>query len=267
MLRGGQTYRILADHLGSVRLVVNIATGAIAQRMAYDEYGNVVEDTNPGFHPFGYAGGIYDRDTGLVRFGARDYDAVAGRWTAKDPIRLGGGDSNFFSFVAADPLNHVDLTGLAVMVMVGGPTEGNPFGHVAVAVTGSGVYSFGTGTALGSSVTDYLSRQASYRDTSIYILNSTADQDSKILSRLRSYEDNLPPVPGPDSDDTCATRTNRALMDANFRDPSNPYAPFFASPLPESTEQIGRFHGGNAIRIPRGTVDIPAMFQQINPRE
>ena len=56
MLKGGQTYRIVADHLGSVRLVVNIATGAIAQRMAYDEYGNVVEDTNPGFQPFGYAG-------------------------------------------------------------------------------------------------------------------------------------------------------------------------------------------------------------------
>jgi RHS repeat-associated protein len=97
MLKGGQTYRIVADHLGSVRLVVNIATGAIAQRMTYDEYGNVVEDTNPGFQPFGYAGGIYDHDTGMVRFGARDYDAVAGRWTAKDPIGFRG-SSNFFDY-------------------------------------------------------------------------------------------------------------------------------------------------------------------------
>jgi RHS repeat-associated protein len=111
MLKGGQTYRMLADHLGSVRLVVNIATGAIAQRMAYDEYGNVVEDTNPGFQPFGYAGGIYDRDTGLVRFGARDYDAVAGRWTAKDPIGFRGGDENFFAYVASDPVNAIDPEG------------------------------------------------------------------------------------------------------------------------------------------------------------
>jgi RHS repeat-associated protein len=111
MLKGGQTYRIVADHLGSVRLVVNIATGAIAQRMAYDEYGNVVEDTNPGFQPFGYAGGIYDQDTGLVRFGARDYDAVAGRWTAKDPIGFRG-SSNFFDYSGSDPVNFFDLNGL-----------------------------------------------------------------------------------------------------------------------------------------------------------
>ncbi|MCB9610787.1 MAG: hypothetical protein H6716_29655, partial [Polyangiaceae bacterium] len=37
------------------------------------------------FVPFGFAGGIHDADTGLVRFGARDYDAVTGRWTSKDP--------------------------------------------------------------------------------------------------------------------------------------------------------------------------------------
>jgi RHS repeat-associated protein len=112
MLKGGQTYRIVADHLGSVRLVVNIATGAIAQRMAYDEYGNVVEDTNPGFQPFGYAGGLYDRDTGLVRFGARDYDAVAGRWTAKDPIGFSGKSLNLYAYVDSNPLNFIDPSGL-----------------------------------------------------------------------------------------------------------------------------------------------------------
>ena len=38
--------------------------GAIAQRLDYDEFGNVLADTNPGFQPFGFAGGLYDRDTG-----------------------------------------------------------------------------------------------------------------------------------------------------------------------------------------------------------
>jgi len=71
-------------------LVVNSETGAIAQRMRYDEYGQVLEDTNPGFQPFGYAGGLYDPDSGLVRFGARDYDAEIERWLAKDPIGFGG---------------------------------------------------------------------------------------------------------------------------------------------------------------------------------
>ena len=61
MVRGGTTYRFLADHLGSVRLVVdtsdpNPAT-AVVQRIDYDEWGNVTEDTSPGFQPFGFAGG------------------------------------------------------------------------------------------------------------------------------------------------------------------------------------------------------------------
>ena len=54
------TYRLVTDHLGSVRLVVNTSDGAIAQRLDYDAWGQVTLDTNPGFQPFGYAGGIYD---------------------------------------------------------------------------------------------------------------------------------------------------------------------------------------------------------------
>ena len=64
MVWGGNAYRIVSDHLGSVVAVVDVATGTIAQRMEYDAFGNVLTDTNPGFQPFGFAGGIYDRDTG-----------------------------------------------------------------------------------------------------------------------------------------------------------------------------------------------------------
>lgn len=112
MISGGVTYRIFSDHLGSPRLVVNSTTGAIAQRMDYDEFGTVTNDTNPGFQPFGYAGGIYDTDTKLVRFDTRDYDASAGRWTAKDPSRFDGGDTNLYGYVLSDPINMVDPSGL-----------------------------------------------------------------------------------------------------------------------------------------------------------
>jgi RHS repeat-associated protein len=111
MFKAGRGYRIVADHLGSVRLVIDLADGSVAQRMDYDEYGNVVEDTQPGFQPFGYAGGIYDRDLGLVRFGARDYDPISGRWTAKDPIGFAGDDSNLYAYVGSDPVNYIDSTG------------------------------------------------------------------------------------------------------------------------------------------------------------
>ncbi|MGH8538646.1 MAG: RHS repeat-associated core domain-containing protein, partial [Gammaproteobacteria bacterium] len=103
----------LSDHLGSPRLLVNTADGTIVQRMDYDEWGRVTLDTNPGFQPFGFAGGLYDRDTKLVRFGARDYDPETGRWTAKDPIRFAGGNTNLYGYVVNDPVNFIDLTGEA----------------------------------------------------------------------------------------------------------------------------------------------------------
>ncbi len=112
MIKGGETYRILTDHLGSPRLVVNAATGVIAQRLDYDGFGIVVTDTHPGFQPFGFAGGLYDPDTKLVRFGARDYDAQTGRWTLKDPILFAGGQANLYTYADADPLNRADPAGL-----------------------------------------------------------------------------------------------------------------------------------------------------------
>ena len=111
MVRDGKTYRIITDHVGSPRLVVD-STGEVVQQLTYDEWGNVTEDTNPGFQPFGFAGGLYDPDTSLVRFGARDYDPSAGRWTAKDPIRFLGGSTSLYVYCGNNPINYVDPTGL-----------------------------------------------------------------------------------------------------------------------------------------------------------
>ena len=119
MFKNGQTYRILSDHLGSPRLVVNINNGYVAQRMNYDAFGNVIFDSNPGFHPFGFAGGIYDTDTKLTRFGARDYDAQTGRWTAKDPILFDGGDTNLYGYVLGDPVNFIDPQGESMIIAIG----------------------------------------------------------------------------------------------------------------------------------------------------
>jgi RHS repeat-associated protein len=111
MIKGGVTYRLIVDKAGSVRLVVDTATGTVAQRIDYDEFGVILQDTNPGFQPFGFAGGIYDTQTGLTRFGARDYDAETGRWTIKDPILFEGGSENLYTYVGNDPLNVVDPSG------------------------------------------------------------------------------------------------------------------------------------------------------------
>jgi len=111
MLKGANSYRIISDHLGSPRLVVDTATGAIIQQITYDAFGNVTSDTNPGFQPFGFAGGIYDQNTKLTLFGVRDYYAETGRWTAKDPILFAGGSKNLYGYALGDSVNLLDPNG------------------------------------------------------------------------------------------------------------------------------------------------------------
>jgi RHS repeat-associated protein len=110
MLRGGNVYRLVRDHLGSVRLVVDVNAGTVAEEIDYDEFGVVTTDTEPSFQPFGFGGGLYDSDTGLVRFGLRDYDASVGRWTTKDPTGLDGG-TNLYEYAMSDPINALDIGG------------------------------------------------------------------------------------------------------------------------------------------------------------
>ncbi len=116
----GASYPIVHDHLGSPRLVVDQSTGSVVQRVDYDEWGIVTLDTNPGFQPFGFAGGIYDSQTRLIRFGARDYDAFIARWTTKDPIGFGSGVLNLMQYAANDPLGYHDPNGGCPWVVVAG---------------------------------------------------------------------------------------------------------------------------------------------------
>jgi RHS repeat-associated protein len=117
MVTSGGTYRILSDHLGSPRAVVDVSSGNVIETINYDEFGNETDtlaSTLPTGYvriPFGFAGGLYDPDTTLVRFGARDYDASVGRWTAKDPSRFDGGQLNIYAYAGGDPVSRIDPTG------------------------------------------------------------------------------------------------------------------------------------------------------------
>jgi RHS repeat-associated protein len=104
-------YKIISNHLGSPRLVINTISGAVVYRADYDEFGRLSASSGTLEIPFGFAGGIYDSLTGLVRFGARDYSAREGRWTAKDPIGFNGGDNNLYGYCVGDAVNRVDGNG------------------------------------------------------------------------------------------------------------------------------------------------------------
>ncbi len=74
-------YRILSDPPGSPRAVVDASRGSVLETISYDEFGNETDTLAPSLPsgsmriPFGFARELYDPDTGLVRFGARDYAA------------------------------------------------------------------------------------------------------------------------------------------------------------------------------------------------
>ena len=111
MIYGGVNYKIISDYQGTVKMVVNSATGAVSELISYDVLGNVLSDSNAWLQPFGFAGGVYDQISQYVHFGARWYDASTGRWTSKDPIRFSGGDTNLYGYVLNDPVNFVDPQG------------------------------------------------------------------------------------------------------------------------------------------------------------
>jgi RHS repeat-associated protein len=119
VIKGTQTYRLLIDHLGSPRAAVNIRSDIleIPYRADYSAFGEAtpaggLSAASLDWIPFGFAGGIYDRDTGLIRFGARDYDPSIGRWVSKDPIRFAGAQANLYLYVGNDPINRRDPSGL-----------------------------------------------------------------------------------------------------------------------------------------------------------
>lgn len=113
MERGGTLYYVAADPVGSPRVVFD-ASGNVVKQIDYgDSYGADPVDSNPAFElPIGYAGGLTDPATRLVRFGWRDYDPRAGVWITRDPALFGGGSLNLFAYAGGNPVSLRDPLGL-----------------------------------------------------------------------------------------------------------------------------------------------------------
>ncbi len=108
----GAEYRLHFDQVGSLKAVVS-PTGNVVKSIQYGPFGNILWDSDPALRvPLGFAGGLSDPDTGLVRFGWRDYDPDTGRWTAPDPLGDAGGDPDWYGYCLDDPVNGVDPVGL-----------------------------------------------------------------------------------------------------------------------------------------------------------
>jgi len=210
------------NHLGQVFYAWNSSGDPIYQRIqtpfgeTMGEYGTAGTKL-----PVRFPGQYYDEESGFSQNYFRDYDSSIGRYLQSDPIGLEGG-VNTYAYANGNPVANVDPMGLRTAIIINGATSGNPFGHTAIATTGSGIYSYGNSTQLGSSLTAYLSRESSRRNSEVIIINTTPEQELAINKYLKGTKDDIPPwMLGliPDPTDSCATRTNAALSSAGMIDP------------------------------------------------
>ena len=111
--RGGERYYVGTDAVGSPRIVVKASDGSVVRKVTYDSFGVEKEITGSFELPIGYAGGLRDTVSGLVRFGLRDYDPAAGRFTASDPSFFRGSAENLYTYASNNPITQKDPTGLA----------------------------------------------------------------------------------------------------------------------------------------------------------
>ncbi len=236
------------DMLGSV-YAVSDSTGTSQATWSYDVYGTRTQTSGSLGYAFGFTGREHDGDTGLIYSRARYYDPSVGSWLSPD--RKGDiNGPNLFQYVVDRPTRLVDPSGQDLAVILSGAVEDNPFGHVAVAITGFGVFSFGTSTPLGSSLADYVASQDAIRKVTVFIAQTDPAADARAYEYLLGNSNPLPPPilgPIPNMADTCATRTNGALSAAGL-----PYSTRWSSFLPWSVE-ILEHSQTLEIDIPKGT--------------
>ena len=97
-------------------------TGAVTNKYKYSPYGESAALTGTSF---GYTGQRYDAETALYYYKARMYSTVLGRFLQPDPIGYDGGRFlNLYEYVANDPLNFTDPSGLTPPTSDGGGGEG-----------------------------------------------------------------------------------------------------------------------------------------------
>jgi len=274
---GVNVYYVHTDQLNAPRSVSRPSDNVVVWRWDSEPFGSDAANADPDGDGVGFAYGLrfpgqyYDSESGQSYNYFRDYDPATGRYIESDPIGLEGG-INTYAYASGNPVRWIDPDGLDVAVVENGPTSGNPIGHTAVAVTGAGVYSYGNGTPAGSSLGDYLRREAPRRDTKVYVVKTTPEQDAEVLAYFRQYKNTS--LPGDFLSkyfaDNCSIRSNGALDAASV--PVVPAVPGYMGPSTPPLGQPGTAGmramaaGATVISIPRGTTTMPPQLLQFEPR-
>ncbi len=262
----------LTDHLGSTNGLTD-STGTLVASNSYDSFGNA---TNSSFSSrYQFTGREYDSFTGLQYNRARWYDPAIGRFISEDPIEFRGGDLNLFAYVRNDPSRFIDPRGLDIVVIEGGPTEGNPFGHTAIGITGKGIFSYGNGygaegsNIIGGLPQDYIAREVSRRNTTLWVIPTSPEQDQRAFEAALDLDYfGVELNRGGILFDNCSIRSNRILDAAGI--PNNNWLPDF---IPGTAGSRANDFGAALYFIPQGP-DIRVVpgfspdydFTKINPK-
>ena len=116
------TCMYLYDGLGNPTALANSAS-TLAYNLRFDPYGaNTRIDTVGGngavnANPYVFQGGVQDRATGNIKFGARWYNPTTGSWTSQDTRNapLDPANANRYEYAADNPIGHSDPTGESLL--------------------------------------------------------------------------------------------------------------------------------------------------------
>jgi RHS repeat-associated protein len=122
---------LLTDGLGST-LALSDPFGLPTTSYTYDPFGGTTQQGGASDNPFQYTGREND-GTGLQFNRNRYYSPGMGRFISPDPIGLGGGDANLYSYVGNNPMSATDPLGLYMeindhlIITPGGPHIIKPY--------------------------------------------------------------------------------------------------------------------------------------------
>lgn len=138
--------------------------------------------------------------------------------------------SNTYAYTLGNPVNLIDPLGLDALVISSGAVDGNPFGHIAIATSSGGLFSFDAVHPYGSSTYSYLQSQVKDRFVQIVRLRTTPQQETAIAAEMKKHTQKNYSVVS----NNCATAVDKSLQEADASGhilPGLVYAHALASPL------------------------------------
>jgi len=130
MLRDGQLYYYLTDHLGSVRQLIDTC-GTVKNSYDYEAFGTNGNSVVLISNPYRYTGGLFDSESRLYLLRWRHYGSDGGRFLSMDPLaervwsnaKAGFGvlSAARYTYAGSNPIRARDPFGL-VLRMTGGGT-------------------------------------------------------------------------------------------------------------------------------------------------